>query len=49
MVVRTLSMGGLPNDYENFVTLKNQCRITVLLLFFCLKSQTHGGLSFVLC
>lgn len=33
----SLSMGGLPNDYENFVTLKNQCRITVLLLFFVLK------------
>jgi len=33
-------MGGLMNDYESFVTLKKQCRITVLLLFFFLKSQT---------
>lgn len=31
MVVGSLSVAGLPNDYENFVTLKNQCKITVLL------------------
>lgn len=46
MVVGSLSMGGLLNDYENSVTLKKQNRITVLL--FSEKSDPRMKMSFTL-